>query len=93
MANVKPNSRMSKKVRAAKPIRRRSRRGTAKTHASDLALSFLGVRSIDDVRIERVTSRHIARVLDATNGNLSLTATLLGINRRTMQRYMRRRSR
>jgi ActR/RegA family two-component response regulator len=62
-------------------------------HAQDLALAFLGVRSVDDVRLDRVIDRHIARVLDAAGRNLSLTAALLGVNRRTMQRYMRRRRR
>jgi ActR/RegA family two-component response regulator len=59
----------------------------------DLALAFLGARSAQDVRMRHVVAEHIARVLDATNGNLSLTAQLLGVNRRTMQRYARRRRR
>jgi ActR/RegA family two-component response regulator len=59
-------------------------------HARDLALAIFGAANADDVRIQRVIDRHIARVFDATDGNLSLAAHLLGMHRRSLQRYVRR---
>jgi ActR/RegA family two-component response regulator len=56
----------------------------------DLALAFLGALNADDVRLKRVVDRHIARVLDAADQNLSLAAKLLGMHRRSLQRYVRR---
>jgi ActR/RegA family two-component response regulator len=61
--------------------------------ARDLALSFLGAHNATDVRLQMVIDRHIVRVLDAADHNLSLAAKLLGVNRRTMQRYVRRKRR
>ncbi|MCU1277072.1 MAG: hypothetical protein JWM53_618 [bacterium] len=58
--------------------------------ARDLALAIFGATNADDVRMQRVIESHIARVLDAADGNLSLSAKLLGVNRRTLQRYARR---
>ncbi|HEY2749171.1 MAG TPA: helix-turn-helix domain-containing protein [Polyangia bacterium] len=46
--------------------------------------------SADEVRLRRVVSAHIERVLEATDHNLSLAADLLGMNRRSLQRYARR---
>lgn len=60
-------------------------------HALDLAVAFIGAATVDDVRMRRVI--HIARVPDATDGNLSLSAELLGMHRRSLQRYIRRRQR
>lgn len=62
-------------------------------HARDLALAYLGAPSVDELPMQRVIDRHIARVLDAADGNLSLAADLLGMHRRSLQRYMRRRKR
>jgi ActR/RegA family two-component response regulator len=70
---------------------RRNRSTKRPANAHDLALAYLGVSSVDDVRMQRVIERHIARVLEAADGNLSLAAELLGVNRRTMQRDVRRR--
>jgi ActR/RegA family two-component response regulator len=61
-------------------------------HPRELALAYLGARSLDDVSMRSIVDRHIVRVLDAADGNLSVAADLLGINRRTMQRYARRRA-
>jgi ActR/RegA family two-component response regulator len=58
--------------------------------ARGLALAQLCALSERDVNLARVVADHIARVLDAADGNLSLAAELLGVNRRTMQRYKRR---
>jgi hypothetical protein len=52
------------------------------THSRDLALAIFGTANADDVRMQRVIDRHIARVLDAADNNLSLAANLLGIHRR-----------
>jgi ActR/RegA family two-component response regulator len=69
---------------------RKQRSLTTGADSRDLALAYLGASNIDDVRMRRVVDRHIGRVLDAADGNLSLAADLLGINRRTMQRYTKR---
>jgi ActR/RegA family two-component response regulator len=61
--------------------------------AFNLALAFLGAPNVDDVRLKRIIDRHIDRVLGATDGNLSLAADLLGMHRRSLQRYQRRRVR
>jgi len=58
--------------------------------ARDLALAFLGANNARDVQLHVVIDRHIARVLDAAGGNVSLTAGLLGMHRRSLQRYARR---
>jgi ActR/RegA family two-component response regulator len=59
-------------------------------HSRDLALAIFGASNAADVQMQRVIDRHIARVLDATDGNLSLAANLLGMHRRSLQRYARR---
>ena len=59
-------------------------------HARDLALAFLGANNAPDVQLQIVIDRHIARVLDAADGNLSLAAKLLGMHRRSLQRYAQR---
>ena len=56
---------------------------------AELALAFLGARSADEVRLTKVVDRHVKHVLDAADGNLSVAAELLGVNRRTMQRHAR----
>jgi ActR/RegA family two-component response regulator len=48
------------------------------------------VDSAADVVLTTVIDRHIRGVLDATDGSLSLAAHLLGMHRRSLQRYMRR---
>jgi ActR/RegA family two-component response regulator len=69
-------------------MKRRPRQKRA-DDARDLALAIFGANA-DDVRLRRVIDRHIARVLEATDGNLSLAAKLLGMHRRSLQRYERR---
>lgn len=65
--------------------RKRARNG------GDLALAYLGATNAAEIRLTRVVDQHIARVLDAADDNLSLAADLLGMHRRSLQRYMRRR--
>jgi two-component system response regulator RegA len=71
-------------------MKKRPRRGTRAAQARDLALAILGTANAADVQLQTVIDRHIARVLDATDGNLSLAADLLGMHRRSLQRYERR---
>jgi transcriptional regulator of acetoin/glycerol metabolism len=59
-------------------------------HARDLALAFLGAHDATAVHLQRVIAEHIALVLDAADGNLSLAAEWLGMHRRSLQRYERR---
>ena len=59
-------------------------------HDRELALAYLGVGSVDEVRLDHVIDEHIERVLAASDQNLSLTADLLGMHRRSLQRYVRR---
>ncbi len=63
------------------------------THRFALALAYLGATSPTAVHLERVIDEHIERVLDATDHNLSTAAELLGMHRRSLQRYVRRRQR
>lgn len=63
--------------------RKRRRKRTA--HARDLALAILGASNATDVVLRQVIARHIAVVLDAADGNLSLTADLLGMHRRSLR--------
>ncbi len=67
------------------PMRRRSSRRAEQCR--DLALAILGAHNGTDMVLRRVIDRHIDRVLDATEGNLSLAADLLGMDRRSLQRY------
>jgi hypothetical protein len=67
-----------------------SNRAKRATHARDLALAFLGATNASDVRLKSIVDRHIERVLDATDRNLSLAAKLLGMHRRSLQRIERR---
>lgn len=60
------------------------------TQPRDLALAYLGATHAGDVVLDRIIDGHILRVLDATDGNLSLAAELLGMHRRSLQRYLRR---
>jgi ActR/RegA family two-component response regulator len=60
-------------------------------YARDLALAFLGATNATDIRLQVVIDRHMTRVLDASDGNLSLAAKLLGMHRRSLQRYKRKR--
>lgn len=59
-------------------------------HDRALALAYLGVGSVDEVRLDHVIDEHVERVLAASDQNLSLTADLLGMHRRSLQRYVRR---
>jgi ActR/RegA family two-component response regulator len=73
-------------------MKRHPRRKRA-AQARDLALANLGATNAADVQLDRRIDAHITRVLSAADGNLSLTADLLGVNRRTMQRYTKRKAR
>jgi ActR/RegA family two-component response regulator len=70
---------------------KRRRVGKRRAQDRELALAYLAVPSVDEVRLDRVIDEHIKRILDATDGNLSLAADLLGMHRRSLQRYARRR--
>ena len=71
------------------PKKRRPRQERAE-QARDLALAIFGASNATDARLQVVIDRHIARVIDAADGNLSLAAKLLGMHRRSLQRYARR---
>ena len=58
--------------------------------ARELALAFLGVAHPAELHLERIVDDHIARVLEAADGSVSLAATILGVNRRTLQRHRAR---
>jgi len=62
-------------------------------YSRDFAIAFLGAANATDLKLAGVIDRHIVRVLDATDGNLSLAAQLLGMHRRSLQRYEKRRGR
>lgn len=70
-----------------------ARRRLSREASRDLALAFLGAHDATEVRLAGLIERDTRRVLDAADHNLSLAAELLGVNRRTMQRYARRRGR
>lgn len=70
-----------------------NRPGHRRRGSADLAIAYLGALSVDELRLHHVVARHIERVLAASDDNLSLAAELLGLNRRTMQRYAHRRRR
>jgi transcriptional regulator with GAF, ATPase, and Fis domain len=71
-------------------MKRRSRQ--TREQSRELALAFLGAVVGDEVRLRSVVSAHIERVLEASDHNLSLAAELLGMNRRSLQRYARRKA-
>jgi ActR/RegA family two-component response regulator len=71
----------------------RRQRGKRREADRDLALAFLGAHNATDVELQTVIDRHIARVLAAADGNLSVTADLLGMHRRSLQRIERRKGR
>ena len=68
-------------------------RGKRAAQARDLALAILGAANAADVRLDTVIEAQIGRVLDAADGSISLTADLLGMHRRSLQRYMKRQRR
>jgi ActR/RegA family two-component response regulator len=59
----------------------------------DLALAYLGVQHAGEVRLKNVIDEHIARVIAASDDNVSAAAKLLGMHRRSLQRHLRRRER
>jgi transcriptional regulator with GAF, ATPase, and Fis domain len=73
--------------RKARPKRPQKKR---REQDRQLALAYLGTPAPAQIRLDEVISDHIKRVLEATDGNLSLAATLLGMHRRSLQRYARR---
>lgn len=64
-----------------------------KKSARALALAYLGARMAKEVELDQVVREHVDRVMDATSGNVSLAADLLGMHRRSLQRYQRRQKR
>ncbi len=68
----------------------RTRRPKRREQDRELALAYLAVGNVDEIRLDHVIDAHIARVLGATDHNLSLAADLLGMHRRSLQRYVRR---
>lgn len=45
--------------------------------------------SRQDLTLDRVVRRHIRSIMSLTDGNLSAAALLLGMHRRTLQRWLR----
>jgi len=72
-------------------MKKRSRGGKRREQDRALALAYLAVPKPDEIRLDRVIDEHIKRILDGADGNLSLAADLLGMHRRSLQRYARRR--
>ncbi len=70
--------------------KRSRRRGPGIEQQRKLAVAYLGARHLEEIRLKRVVDEHIQRVLGAADQNLSLTADLLGMHRRSLQRYLRR---
>lgn len=56
----------------------------------DLTLALLGATNAETVRMKNVVRMHVKRVMDAADGNLSVAAEVLGMHRRSLQRYLRR---
>ena len=71
-------------------MKRRPRQ--TREQSRELALAYLGAVGADEVRLRTMVSAHIERVLEASDHNLSLAAELLGMNRRSLQRYARRKA-
>lgn len=74
-------------------MRTRSTRKSTRDHNRDLALAYLGALDVSEVRLRSVVDAHINRVLAATDGRLSTASELLGIHRRSLERYVRRKAR
>ena len=72
------------------PHMKRDSHPNRRTHHRNLALAIFGAMNAGDLRLKRVIDQHIARVLAAADGNLSLAAELLGMHRRSLQRYKSR---
>jgi hypothetical protein len=53
-----------------------------------IALRRLGVTEAQGVTVDEVLRRHYLRVLEACDERTSLAARLLGVNRRTIQRFL-----
>jgi transcriptional regulator with GAF, ATPase, and Fis domain len=88
-------TRKGKKKQSAKRVVKRNgrhKRPQKKRREQDrqLAIAYLGSPSPSEIRLDEVIADHIKRVLEATDGNLSLAAKLLGMHRRSLQRYARR---
>src|SRR5436309_534567 len=84
MKKRKPKARKTKRVKNGKP------HGPRREQDAHLALAYLGAPPPATIHLEHVIAEHIKRVLQATDGNLSLGAVLLGMHRRSLQRYARR---
>src|SRR5581483_3015150 len=57
--------------------------------STKIALARLGVGHVEDATLLHAEVTHILRVLAACDGNRSLAATVLGIERRSLQRKLR----
>ncbi|MCU1280045.1 MAG: hypothetical protein JWM53_3591 [bacterium] len=68
----------------------RTSRTARRAQALDLAIAYLGAQHAHRIRLKHVINEHIARVLEATDDNLSAAAKLLGMHRRSLQRMLRR---
>jgi DNA-binding protein Fis len=64
-------------------------RHTTPRQQIDLALASLGVAHRGAVRLTTVVEEHLRRVVDACEGNQSLAAELLGIDRNTLARKLK----
>lgn len=52
------------------------------------ALLLFGAVDPLELSLAQVAADHVGRVLEACRGNISLASTLLGINRRSLQRWL-----
>jgi ActR/RegA family two-component response regulator len=59
----------------------------------ELALASLGETDRSAIRLDNIVDQHLRRVLDACDGNRSIAARLLGINRKTLARKLSTRRR
>jgi ActR/RegA family two-component response regulator len=56
-----------------------------------LALAYLGTENASEVHLKRIIEQHIERVLAASDYNRGTAAELLGVHRRSIERYLRSR--
>jgi transcriptional regulator with GAF, ATPase, and Fis domain len=85
-----PPASHSKKRPQSKRVQKKAPQGKRREQDLQLALAYLGAPKPAQIRLDEVIADHIKRVLEATDGNLSLAAVLLGMHRRSLQRYARR---
>ncbi len=66
------------------------RKSNVRLAAMNIAVASLGISNVTEARLDKVEVKHIRKVLDAADGNISLAARLLGLPRRTLQRKLKR---